>query len=261
MTTTHYAVEELPWDSTVLKRHCGRIIARLPEITNVFGDDPAVMDDIQRRFEMLDAKVPAAAESYLLELGDAGFRVVGVVARLVTDGQELVDRVPPRKEIEVVPAALRDADEMAGAFTHTRIHNDEHIIRHLADDFYLRWCTNAVAQRTDERSPRISPSRTTIAITQGIRPAGFLATQTGHDGVHRIELVAVPQVQQQTGVASTLIRESVSYYLGLQGPQCKDPLPVEVGCELTSPGALALYTSMGFQLRETTYSLHWHRRS
>ena len=148
--------------------------------------------------------------------------------------------------VTVRPAAPVDKDavrELArSVFRYSRFHQDPAIGQAVADEVKARWAENYFSGKRGQAM--------LLAIVEG-RPVGFLQLLNPAVGQWVIDLIGVHSSQQGKGVAKSLIRYALATLPGLE--------TMVVGTQIANTPSLALYKSLGFQVRSATHVYHCHK--
>jgi ribosomal protein S18 acetylase RimI-like enzyme len=221
------------WLSTQLERRVCRLEpdAPLPSLATVPAD-------------MIWTRVPAGESTRVVELQDAGFRVIDATVTLERPAEVTPPLAPELREVR--PARMDDEAEvvtLAGeSFTRSRFHLDPAIDDEYAHAIKAAW---AASWFRGERGDRMA-----VAIEDG-HVVGFLLALLADDNALVIDLVATHDAHRGCGIAADLTR-----FVERMTP----PAPVmRVGTQLANRAAVRAYQKLGFVQESSSFVLHWHR--
>lgn len=247
------------WDSEVLGVPAGRMgisfhSGRDPGVVGILSDliSKALQQAAQEGIQFLSLRVPEAETTPLHAAQAAGFRVVE--SYLTFEFRPLASLRQKGRDSPQGPrvraARLEEGEEVAQlaerGFRHHRYLSDPFIPEPRGRYSRRLWVLNAFQGRADAIY---------VAEDEG-RITGFVLLKSKKDRsnglVGGIDLLAVDESHAGLGIGKALVAQAIGHYAGQQ-------IPVQVGTQGKNIPAVRLYTQMGFELKRTELSLHWHR--
>ena len=187
----------------------------------------------------VDTRVPTDEVGLLHELVDAGFRPVETNVTL----QRGLPMDPPRTDAvrfaekgdrEVVREIARSG------LVSSRFHLDPLVEKEVSRNLKARWADDFfLGARGDWM----------VVANAAAACAGFLQL-LARDKTLLIDLIAVSEAARRKGLAADMIRYACA--------ECDGFDRVRVGTQITNTASLRLYASLGFDVVESSYVLHFH---
>lgn len=169
----------------------------------------------------------------------AGFQMVDV---RITMTRPIDETAEPTPVCLIARQELQQAQELVeGAFGISRFFVDAHLERARCDEFYRTWVANSFS---GEMADVIVASR-----HEGSLDA-FVSIRRDSSRTASLPLVAVRSDRRGIGVGKRVMHEALNW-LGNEGVES-----VDVITQLANVGAIRLYESLGFAIRESGVWLH-----
>jgi ribosomal protein S18 acetylase RimI-like enzyme len=196
---------------------------------------------------LYQAKLSADRVAAVGGLTEVGFKLVDVNLTLSRAPARLDGDDPTGTSIGAARADHRDSllDLLDRDFQASRFYLDPAVPVELAKRIMRDWLG---AYFDGTRGERL------IVATEGEQVAGFVAVLATTDGsvvTQAIDVIGVRHEARRSGLGSALVRHALAGSVGA----CER---VDVGTQVSNLSALALYTRMGFVVREARYVLHLH---